>query len=251
MPWATGGAQYVAPQFLIVDSDALDVQLRPLAGIRDHYSPPGPYLLLLRDDHSPLEIVDALEAGVDDFLNKPLNHAEVLARLRAGARYLEWRRKDDDLLQTDPVTGLMTAGAFARLLRHQAAKTTAPGCCVLLELDHFDAVNTAIGWSAARGILQAVAELVRDRCGSNQSPAKWQGSRFAVLLPNTSLEQARRWAEGLREAVAECRCTPEVVESLRLTVSVGVGVWRPGVRSSSRSPAENRSGTPTCRSGRR
>ena len=82
--WTSPGGHGIEPQFLILDSRALDAQRRPLAGLRDHITPPYPYVLLLQDDDPKLDLADLIDAGVDDFLEKPINRAEVLARLRAG-----------------------------------------------------------------------------------------------------------------------------------------------------------------------
>ncbi len=219
--------QYPSPQFLIVDNESLDDQLRPLVGFREQHPAPYPYVLLLRSETLNHEIIDAIDAGVDDFLEKPLNNAEVLARLRAGARYLESRQERDDLHQTDQITGLMTEGAFFRVLKRQTEKSAATGCCVLMELDHFQHINSAIGWTASKEILRAVAELFRDQCQENYLPAKWQAGRFSALLPDAPLDTAREWAEAVRQEITECRCITEI-ESVRLTASVGIGVWRPG-----------------------
>ena len=219
--------QYPSPQFLIVDSESLDDQFRPLVGFREQHPAPYPYVLLFRSDSFKHEIIDAIDAGVDDFLEKPINNAEVLARLRAGARYLESRQERDDLHQTDQITGLMTEGAFFRVLKRQTEKSAATGCCVLMQLDHFRHINSAIGWTASKEILRAIAELFRDHCQNNFVPAKWQAGRFSALLLDTPLDQAREWAQTLCQAITECRSIPEM-ESLRLTASVGIGVWRPG-----------------------
>ena len=124
----------------------------------------------------------------------------------------------------------MAEGAFARLLQRRTVKTAAPGCCVLLELDHFNQVQAAIGWPAARGVLRVISDLLREQCKPDQSPAKLPGGRFLVSLPQTTLEQARKWAERLREGIERCLCAQEV-EAMRLTASVGVDAWLPGVDS--------------------
>ena len=212
---------------MIVDRDALDAEFQPLRGVREQHPAPYPYVLLLRDPRATPEIVEALEAGVDDFLDKPVNHAEVIARLWAGTRCLESWRGEDDLLQLDQDTGLMTRGAFARQLQRQLENGDESGCCVLMELDSFGQITAAVGWPAAQKVLRDIAGLIQNHGRPHDVLAKWHGSRFSALLPDTPGDQARQWAETLREQVAGGRWGREL-EPLQLTASLGVAAWCPG-----------------------
>ena len=97
---------------------------------------------------------------------------------------------------------------------------------VLLDIDHFKAVNDTYGHLAGDQVLRAVAGIIGSQLRDYDIAGRYGGEEFAVLLPHTQPGQARRIAERLRMAVAAARLTASPVggpgTSLHVTVSVGV-----------------------------
>jgi diguanylate cyclase (GGDEF)-like protein len=131
--------------------------------------------------------------------------------------------------RTDLKTGLLNAAAWqeeaaAEITR--AVRARVPLAMALLDIDYFKAVNDTHGHLAGDQALRAVAGVVKAQLRGYDIAGRFGGEEFAVVLPHTQADQARRIAERLRTAVAAAdvgasetgRCGSRV----RVTVSVGV-----------------------------
>ncbi len=184
------------------------------------------HLLLLVGMHSDLDVLRALEAGVDDFLAKPLVYGELLARLRAGARAQEFEGRVRRLQMHDPVTGLPGPAALAERLRHCACDDAAMVACVVLGLDFFQQITEAYGRWAGKKVLQSVAHTLTESCDDTLFVAALDGDRFACLLPGRSDRDAADWAEDIRRSIAETTL-PLGEAEVSLSASFGVAVGNP------------------------
>jgi diguanylate cyclase (GGDEF)-like protein len=131
----------------------------------------------------------------------------------------------------DALTGLANRGEFnEQLLRAVEQATAQPQATVallILDVDHFKAVNDARGHAIGDACLAAIAALLAQRFAPPAAlPARLGGEEFAVLLPDCDLATARDAAESLRLAIA---AQPLELEGtgVALTVSIGVGIYRP------------------------
>lgn len=148
-------------------------------------------------------------------------------RLRHQAKQIEsWMAA----ARTDPGTGLPNRRAFdAALARHLAhgRRTGSTFCLVLLDLDHFKAINDRHGHGAGDWVLRAVADLLERTFRKGDLVARLGGEEFAVLLPATDTAAACRAAETCRAAVASHAFRREDF-LLPLTVSLGVASVQSG-----------------------
>src|SRR5947209_14918677 len=90
------------------------------------------------------DMLKGLEAGADDFLKKPVDRNELLARLRAGARVMELEQRLSLLANTDGVTGLPTRRVLFDDLRREWARSgryNVPLSCVMIDIDFFKRIN--------------------------------------------------------------------------------------------------------------
>jgi two-component system cell cycle response regulator len=214
----------VEPEFVLLDASRTTTeQLDACRAMKSALPGKSPFIFWLSAPLSALEMTEVLEAGADDFLGKPLVYGEALARLRAGARLLEHRRRTRGQHRLDPETGVLSAAAFNRALssvtvsgsrRHGAA-------CVMADLDAFNRFALRSGQKAASDLLREVVrkmvEVATDavplgRCGHN---------RFVFLLRQKTEPEAATFAEKLRQTIAATtfKCAGEPVH---LTVSCGV-----------------------------
>ncbi len=126
--------------------------------------------------------------------------------------------------ERDAKTGLLNAGTWtAQAERHVAG--AAQGAVLLLDLDHFKAVNDRFGHLAGDAALRAVADAVTAAVRPDDLVGRFGGEELVVLLPAVSEPVARVVAERVRAAVADARVAGE--PDLRLTASVGVR-WSAG-----------------------
>jgi diguanylate cyclase (GGDEF)-like protein len=161
---------------------------------------------------SPLCVVLAL------CLRTPLRRSAGHAQLAASAR-------------TDSKTGLLNyaswyQAAAAELAR--AARTQCPPSVLMLDLDHFKAVNDRYGHLAGDEALRVVVGILKDQLRQYDLAGRFGGEEFVVLLPHTGVAQALHIAERLRSAVAEARVRTGDARAagmkLQLTISIGVAV---------------------------
>ena len=217
------------PDFLIVDGDSLNMeQCRQLfSKNRKGYS----YTFLMLRDAQIEGLTDAMVAGADDFLAKPLVFGELLARLRSGARVIEYERRVREQSAVEHTTGLLSYSAFRDRLQSELADAGDHEIsCVLLDLDFLNNFNQLYGCAAGDEILRAVANLVRSMAGDCKYLASFGAGRFAALLPDASDAQALAWAETVRQAVAHLDITLKH-ETISVTASLGVAGTMHGVTS--------------------
>ena len=131
--------------------------------------------------------------------------------------------------RTDARTGLLNAAAWQEAAAAEitrAVRARLPLAMVLLDIDHFKAVNDTHGHLAGDQVLRAVAGIITSQLRDYDIAGRYGGEEFAVLLPHTQPGQARRIAERLRMAVAAARLTASAGDGpparLRVTVSAGV-----------------------------
>ncbi|MHB1374135.1 MAG: sensor domain-containing diguanylate cyclase, partial [Thauera sp.] len=134
------------------------------------------------------------------------------------------RLRAEHLAATDPLTGLRNRRAFtaeAKPLWQAAQQGGRPLSAIVLDLDHFKALNDAHGHAAGDAALVAVARLLEQGCREADLVARWGGEEFVVLMPDTRLEQARRTGMRLLEAMRAAKIEHEG-RPLPLSASVGV-----------------------------
>ncbi|MFB6260869.1 MAG: diguanylate cyclase [Thiohalorhabdaceae bacterium] len=141
------------------------------------------------------------------------------------ARYAEeWER----IGLSDSLTGLPNRRAFQEFLEHHVAAAERfgePLAMLVLDLDHFKAINDTYGHSQGDEVLKRVAATLAAHCRKSDVVARWGGEEFGVLAPKTDLPGGVELADKLRSAVA-ATAMPEGMP--QVTVSLGVAQYQPG-----------------------
>ncbi|MEO1203280.1 MAG: diguanylate cyclase [Pseudomonadota bacterium] len=130
------------------------------------------------------------------------------------------------LANRDPLTGAGNRRAFQQKLTSLVAerkRSQAQASMVMLDLDHFKALNDAYGHDVGDRILVRVAELISLRIRASDSFFRIGGEEFVILTEGEGLSVAARLAEQLRALVAEC----ELIPSGQVTISLGVAELKP------------------------
>jgi diguanylate cyclase (GGDEF)-like protein len=102
---------------------------------------------------------------------------------------------------------------------------------LMLDIDHFKAINDRHGHLAGDHVLKEVARLIQQRIRRDEVLARYGGEEFAIILPETTREGARALAEGLRERIEQSRFTFQS-EVIRVTISIGVAMLHENDRTS-------------------
>ena len=142
---------------------------------------------------------------------------DIIAELRAEAR-------------ADPLSGLLNrrgfeAAATAALRRSDGANRSAS--LMIADLDHFKGVNDRQGHAVGDAIIAAFGELVRRESPAGAVAGRIGGEEFALLLPGTKIDAARRIAEVVRTGLAPA-CDGRIPPALAPTVSIGLAISTPG-----------------------
>jgi two-component system, cell cycle response regulator len=200
--------------------------------IRAHEFPGYIYVMMLTALDTKDDIIVGLQAGADDYLTKPFDQAELMARLNTARRILELegslRRANDEILVlsvTDPLTGVFNRGYMNTHLPDEivrARRYGRPLSVIMCDIDHFKRVNDTFGHQAGDAVLQHFATGLRQLVRTNVDwVARYGGEEFIVVLPETTMEGASSAAERLREHVEGLVISFEG-RDIRITASFGV-----------------------------
>ena len=178
--------------------------------------------------------VEGLGAGADDYVTKPINFAELEARVKSMLRIKvlqdELARANDELRRmavTDSLTGLHNRRNVELLLHdmfEHSVRLHEPLACAMFDLDHFKSVNDTYGHQAGDAVLQQLAEILKESAREIDKVGRYGGEEFIVLLPGTVLDAAVTFAERTRQQVESHTFTFEG-GSLRRTLSCGVAAF--------------------------
>ena len=166
-------------------------------------------------DESPLADGDHVTVG--ETILKFISHSSVEAR---------YHEEVYQLATHDALTELYNRRHFNELLEKEIARSLRHGrtlALAIVDLDHFKSVNDQHGHVAGDAVLRQFSEILRRLVRADDIAARIGGEEFAVVLPETALDDAREFAERLRQAVSTARFTPGG-EQRRITVSVGVAL---------------------------
>ena len=196
-------------------------------------SGPYVYVILLTSKEGHQNMLDAMQAGADDYLMKPFDELELKARLLVGKRILDLqeelvaaRESMRRAATQDSLTGLMNRGEIVGMLVRElerARREHKPVGVILGDVDNFKSVNDTFGHLFGDEALREVGRRLRAQLRVYDSVGRYGGEEFLLILPNCDLPNALARANELRETVAS---TPVVCsgEERLITMSMGVAV---------------------------
>jgi two-component system cell cycle response regulator len=208
-------------------------QLRALE--RTRHTP----LLMLADGEDRPRILRGLDLGVNDYLIRPIDRNELIARVRTQIRlkrYADELRSNVqaamELAVVDPLTGLHNRRyleSHLLALLEQAARTGRPLSAMILDIDHFKRVNDSFGHDCGDEVLKTFAARVKRAVRGADLMCRFGGEEFVVVMPDAKLSIARIVAERIREAVASAPFPIERgARAIPVTVSIGIAGSGPG-----------------------
>ncbi len=135
------------------------------------------------------------------------------------------QRALEELAIRDGLTGLANRREFDRRLKEELERSrrySLPFSLLMLDLDHFKAVNDTYGHPAGDEVLRTLAVRVRVQVRPVDQVARYGGEEFAVILPETDGAGALAFAERLRAAIAAVPFALHAERAIGLTASIGV-----------------------------
>ncbi|MCB1541741.1 MAG: PleD family two-component system response regulator, partial [Rhodoblastus sp.] len=202
-------------------------QLRSLERTR------GLPILTIADMEDRPKILRGLDLGVNDYLVRPIDRNELIARVRTQVRrkrYAESLRNNVEqaieMAVVDALTGLHNRRYFdmhLSTLLDQAAQGAKPLSLLVLDIDFFKKINDTYGHDAGDEILRALAGRIRRAVRSVDLVCRLGGEEFVIVMPETSIDVAGRVAERVRRAVeAEPFNVKEGQMAVPVTISIGI-----------------------------
>ena len=192
--------------------------------VRQMHLPHYLYILMLTGKTGSNFLVEGLEAGADDFLTKPVKQGELLARMKAGARVLLLEQRLNELVRSDPLTGIYNRRAFHEQAQREfqrARRYQLKLSAVMIDIDYFKKINDTYGHPVGDQVLRHVARTLQACIRVSDYVCRFGGEEFCVLLTETGEEDARRWAERAREALAQLEI-PSGKNTITVSASFGV-----------------------------
>jgi two-component system cell cycle response regulator len=168
--------------------------------------------------------VEGFDLGAVDYVTKPFEPAELRARVRAALRTKRYL----DLLAArshiDGLTGIWNRAYFNQRIGEECFAADRYGrkvSLVMIDLDHFKALNDSHGHPFGDAVLQAIGELLNTALRATDAPCRFGGEEFAMILTETDLEGARISAERARAQIAQL---PFQVGGRHIQVTASLGV---------------------------
>jgi diguanylate cyclase (GGDEF)-like protein len=188
-------------------------------------------IIMLTSKAEHADKVRGLELGASDYVTKPFDEGELVARVNTHLRIKELHeslqeknRQLREMANRDGLTGLYNhryfqesaAKDFQRAVRYNESLA-----CVLFDIDHFKKFNDTYGHPIGDVVLRTLGGLVKDLMRDSDLAARYGGEEFALLLYHTEAKDAYNIAERLRKTVEEHKFQ---AEDLVLSVNISIGV---------------------------
>jgi diguanylate cyclase (GGDEF)-like protein len=179
------------------------------------------------------ELAEGLERGAHDYVRKPVDPVELVARIRTALRLrtlrdeLAARNAELELLaRTDVLTGLANRRHADDVLRQTIAAARRHSrelCAVLVDIDRFKSVNDVHGHAAGDAVLRTVAARLTDGLREEDLASRWGGEEFLLLLPDAG--DAAGVCERLRASIADAPVRLADGVPVAVTASFGWAGW--------------------------
>lgn len=214
------------------------------------------YIIMLTSVEDEEEVIKAFDAGVDDYITKPIHIRAFRARLRAAWHYRQlqesWERDREQLKRfaaelavtnrklehfalTDMLTELPNRRSGMETLAETwsiANRTGQLMAIMLIDIDHFKVINDSYGHAIGDKVLIAVSAIIRKTARKGDTFCRLGGEEFLVVCQpgNTDAKSAVLFAERLRQHIHNQQITVENI-NIQISVSIGVALKEPGMHS--------------------
>jgi two-component system cell cycle response regulator len=209
--------------------------LRVCSQIRTVDQARGLPIILIADEADRSQVVRGLDLGINDYISRPVERNELLARVRTQLRrhrYADVLRDSVNstiaLVITDEMTGLYNRRYFDRHMSLVMAKSLEQErdvAVMILDIDHFKSVNDNYGHDVGDAVLREFAARLRRNVRGVDMACRFGGEEFLVLMPDTDVRMAEVVAERVREAVADRPFEVGLSRPISITISVGMALY--------------------------
>lgn len=218
-----GDPQMVVTDWMMPEMDGIEL----CKALRRTSVGRGMYILILTGREEEARVVEAFDAGADEFVTKPFNPKILLARVRAGQRMIELREKTEvdhrereqhfaemavlnrklkTAAMTDELTRLPNRRYAMKRLEQEVANANRNGMplsVIMIDIDHFKAINDEFGHDIGDQVLRETAQMLKRETRKGDEVCRLGGEEFLVICENSNLDTGHQTAERIRAAVEE------------------------------------------------
>ena len=224
---AVSKAKYIIPDLIILDimmpgKNGYEVK----KDLANEESLEGIPVIFLSARDSTEDKVEGLSLGVDDYITKPFNRKELIARVNS---ILGRRKHYEKIATTDGLTGLHNRHYLRKQLAlfFSIAKRYKKSFAVLfIDVNDFKEINDVHGHLAGDYVLKKIAKILLDTLRKSDIPVRFGGDEFVALLTETDYEKAENAAARITEALKkEAFKFGEPNKTIPVTVSIGISTY--------------------------
>ena len=220
------------PQVVILDWLTPTMEgLRILKSLRERL--PNVSCVFVSDNSSTEAIIEALDAGADDYIVKPFVPLELLARVRTQLRIRDLHEqllfaneKLKELADTDDLSGLYNMRSLYQKLEFEmerGRRFDRDVCVVMMDMDYFKTVNDGHDHLFGSYVLSEVGKIIRANTRNIDIPARYGGDEFLVVLTETDHAGALHFCNRLRAHI-EKTTFRNGTDTIQLTASLGFAI---------------------------
>jgi len=240
------------PQLIFTDWDMPEMDgIELCKALRQNPAWHNIYVFIVAAQESTDRLVEAFEAGANDYLLKPINFKVLGARLWAAQRVVQLQEEIEfdhqqqrkfaaelaasnqrlqQLVLTDTLTELPNRRYANEQLDRQWAMSERSGralSCMMVDIDHFKRINDTYGHKVGDDVLKQVADVLRLSARKQDMVCRLGGEEFLVICPDSQPDQVVHYAERLRENIAASNIQSATGSVFHLTVSIGLANKNP------------------------
>lgn len=203
-------------------------------GLKEEDSTKEIPIIMLTSKAEPADKVKGLELGALDYVVKPFDEGELIARVNIQLRLKqlyealqEKNRQLRELANRDGLTGLYNHRYFHEQLSKdflRARRYHESLSCILLDIDYFKKFNDTYGHQTGDIVLSTLGQVIRDSIRDSDFAARYGGEEFALVLYHADRPTAVNVAERLRQMVEHCEVRDKD-HVLHVTISLGVATF--------------------------
>ena len=190
-------------------------------------------ILAIAEADNNARLARGLEIGVNDYLIRPIDKNELLARARTQIKKKRYAERLRDNVQasiemaiTDALTGLFNRRymeTHLATLVEQAANRGKPIAVLVLDIDYFKSINDGYGHDAGDDVLREFSLRVRKSIRNIDLACRYGGEEFVIVMPETDMAVATMVAERLRRLIAnEPFAIQQGARHIEVTISIGI-----------------------------
>lgn len=177
-----------------------------------------------------LDLEEAFEAGAFDYIKKPIDEIEVLARLKVALNFYNKQKNLENIAMMDGLTGLYNHRLVLELLEKELYRSTRKETSLvfaMIDIDYFKSVNDEYGHQVGDKVLKNVGNKILENVRTGDIVGRYGGEEFSIVLPGCSEDEAKIISERIRNLIEE---NIIVIDQQEIKVTVSIGTFYKGKR---------------------